>query len=251
MKRKFILLVLLMLTAVVLSGCCIRHDWQEATCQAPKTCTKCGKTQDSALPHVWQEATCETGRTCAVCGIVRGEPLGHKWDQASCETPRTCSVCGLAVGSRAHVWAETELQPEGCVESCISCEEKQVIQVTDWESLAAEWIQGQWKVAGMYDKSKEETFGFMEEAVALSSLTFDVAAGTAHYVMVDDDFTGEYRFVGLTGDEETGELWLEFEAVWGEIPYKVLLRTGDLEVTAPGRYISITMGPLVLYWVQS
>ena len=30
----------------MISGCCVSHDWQGATCTAPKTCAKCGEPKE-------------------------------------------------------------------------------------------------------------------------------------------------------------------------------------------------------------
>lgn len=38
-----------MLTA--LAGCGCQHQWEEATCTTPKTCTQCGETEGEALGH--------------------------------------------------------------------------------------------------------------------------------------------------------------------------------------------------------
>ena len=37
--------------------------------------------------HSWQDETCEAPRTCVKCGKTEGKPLGHSWKSASCETP--------------------------------------------------------------------------------------------------------------------------------------------------------------------
>ena len=38
----------------------IAHEWTDATCGTPKTCTKCDLTEGEALGHSWQEADCVT-----------------------------------------------------------------------------------------------------------------------------------------------------------------------------------------------
>ena len=53
----------------------LNHDWQAATCETPKTCTRCHVTQGKALGHIWgryivtvdatQEREGEEMRTCA------------------------------------------------------------------------------------------------------------------------------------------------------------------------------------------
>ena len=116
-KRIFIeLLTVFMLFG--LSGCCLKHEWAEATCDAPKTCIKCGETEGESLGHEWTEATCETPKNCARCGKTEGDALGHNWIEADCETPKTCSRCikteGEALG---HKWLENTpnyQQPKTC-----------------------------------------------------------------------------------------------------------------------------------------
>lgn len=106
MKKK-IILVFSLLMCVLLSGCCISHEWQAASCAAPKTCVKCQKTKGEVLSHTWVEATCEAAKTCQVCGTTEGEPLGHtpgEWEQISLnpitlerERVKHCTVCEALV----------------------------------------------------------------------------------------------------------------------------------------------------------
>jgi len=106
MKKK-IVLVLSLLMCVLLSGCCLSHEWQTASCTAPKTCVKCQKTEGEPLEHTWEDATCETSKTCKDCGITEGDPLGHtpgEWEQISLdpitlerERVKHCTVCEALV----------------------------------------------------------------------------------------------------------------------------------------------------------
>ncbi len=93
------------------------HDWRAATCVAPKTCFICGKTEGSAKPtHTWKAATCAAPKTCSVCGETEGLTANHSWKAATCTTPKTCSVCGTTEGLTAnHSWkAATCLTPKIC-----------------------------------------------------------------------------------------------------------------------------------------
>lgn len=73
-KKVFVLAALLSMT--MLTGCCIKHDWQEATCEAPKTCAKCGETEGEALGHVSSGvANYQDAEVCEVCGKVLTEAL--------------------------------------------------------------------------------------------------------------------------------------------------------------------------------
>ena len=51
------------------------HDWVDATCAAPKTCSKCGETEgDVSEEHTMSAATHQSPAVCTVCGLV-GETL--------------------------------------------------------------------------------------------------------------------------------------------------------------------------------
>lgn len=96
------------------------HAWKEATCDAPKTCTKCGLTEGKAADHKWEAATCTTPKTCSVCKETKGDAAGHKWEEATCTTPKTCSSCGKTKGDVAkHTWVEATCQAP---KTCSACE---------------------------------------------------------------------------------------------------------------------------------
>ena len=161
MNRRPVFVVLTLLMMLALSGCCLKHDMQPATCTEPAVCSKCGKTEGSPLGHteVTDEAvppTCtETGLTegshCSVCGEVLKaqetiDALGHTevTDEAvppTCtETGLTegihCSVCGEVLKAQetadalGHTEAADEAVPPTCTETgltegshCSVCEE--------------------------------------------------------------------------------------------------------------------------------
>ena len=107
------------------------HIWKEATCETPKTCTKCEETEGSALGHSWKEATCEAPKTCMVCGKTEGEVLGHSWKVATCEAPKTCTVCGKTEGEElGHSWKAADCtHPKTCT----------VCGKTEGEALGHQW----------------------------------------------------------------------------------------------------------------
>ena len=92
------------------------HTYKDATCTAPKTCTKCGATEGSAAGHNWNAATCTAAKTCTKCGATEGSAAGHNWSVATCTAPKTCSTCGATEGSAAgHNWsAATCTAPKTC-----------------------------------------------------------------------------------------------------------------------------------------
>ena len=133
-KKKRTIIILSTLAVIVLSGIIFYtsyHKWNEATCETPKTCSICKKTDGEPLGHKWVKATCETPKTCSVCKKTEGEPLGHKWEEATCKTPRTCSVCkkteGKPLGHEVSKWTtikESTCSKDGLKEgTCSRCKE--------------------------------------------------------------------------------------------------------------------------------
>lgn len=103
----------------MLSGCCMSHEWTEATCTTPKTCSKCGEIEGEILSHEWADATCSAPKTCNVCGETEGEALNHEWTDATCSAPKTCSVCGETEGEAlAHELSEANYQQPATCNVC-------------------------------------------------------------------------------------------------------------------------------------
>lgn len=80
-NKKWITVILGCALAALMSGCCLQHDWQEATCVTPKTCSKCGEIDGTVLDHTegtWEidgKANYVTSlvtlkKKCTVCGTV-------------------------------------------------------------------------------------------------------------------------------------------------------------------------------------
>lgn len=95
-KRVFVFL----LCCLLLSGCSHRHEWQEATCTAPKTCTACQETEGEPLGHDFTDADCTAPKTCRRCGMTEGEPLGHDFSEANYQDAPLCRRCGLREGEK-------------------------------------------------------------------------------------------------------------------------------------------------------
>ena len=131
MKKTILSICTMGIVSILLTGCCLSHEWQEATCTTLQICVKCEKTEGEALGHEWQEATCTEPKTCSVCGETEGEALGHEWKEATWTEAKTCSVCGETEGKAlGHKWQEAT-----CTEAktCSVCGE------TEGEALGHEW----------------------------------------------------------------------------------------------------------------
>lgn len=136
--RKILSILLAACMAMSLAGCCLNHDWKDATCTEPKTCSKCGETEGDPLGHEWKDATCTEPKTCSRCGATEGQAAGHKWKEANCTTPKTCTVCGKTEGKASH--GEGIWQKEG-TEYVLYCEKcEQPIKKTDKDPLAGNTV---------------------------------------------------------------------------------------------------------------
>lgn len=116
MSKKYIFGLLIILPILFLSGCCLSHEWSEATCTEPATCIECGQIKGRALGHLWSESTCAVPQTCVDCNETKGETLDHTWVEATCTTAKTCSVCGEVEGEPLEhsIIASTCTSPQSC-----------------------------------------------------------------------------------------------------------------------------------------
>jgi len=105
MKKNILILLCCLLCTVLLAGCACQHEWTDASCTAPKTCTKCDAVEGEALEHSWKNADCVTPKTCSSCGLTEGNAPGHTWAEATCTAPKTCTVCAVTEGEPLeHTW---------------------------------------------------------------------------------------------------------------------------------------------------
>ena len=81
------------LCVVGLSSCECSHEWNEATCLEPRTCSKCGAKEGSALGHDWKAATTEAPKTCSRCGLTEGEALIAVPDVLNIDEQTAKNVC--------------------------------------------------------------------------------------------------------------------------------------------------------------
>lgn len=64
------------------------HNWKDATCDAPKTCSSCGATEGFTLDHQWTRESCADPYTCSLCNATNGEGDKHSVYDG------VCSGCG-------------------------------------------------------------------------------------------------------------------------------------------------------------
>lgn len=171
-KKRWLMLVgvVAFLLIAVMMYRSLYHEWQEATCTTPRTCSICGKADGEPLGHSWTEATCTEPRTCSVCGSTEGEALGHDFpdtgwvvdSESTCTAAgsrhNTCSRCGETITEElplaAHSEGEWQIEKEATVDSsgkavagtrakyCTVCGKK--IKSEEY-SLSAEEIESNFK----------------------------------------------------------------------------------------------------------
>ena len=113
------------------------HNFKEATCTAPKTCTDCGATEGEALGHYYLPATCLSPSKCFRCGEEVGEVGSHDYIEATCTTPKTCRYCNEVVGTANGHNYERKTKKATCKEAgaiydeCSVCKDVQIIQTED------------------------------------------------------------------------------------------------------------------------
>lgn len=117
--KKVFLLVSALLCILLLTGCQCEHEWLDATCLAPKICSKCAVTEGEALGHSWEDATCTAPKHCIACDMTEGNVLEHTWDEASCSVPKTCTLCQDTQGEALpHTWDNPNYQDN---KICVVC----------------------------------------------------------------------------------------------------------------------------------
>lgn len=79
-----------LLLTLLLTGCGCDHEWVRATCQAPRTCSRCGETEGKIRSHEWANTACTAPEGCIHCGTMEGIELTHEW-RDDC---RICVHCG-------------------------------------------------------------------------------------------------------------------------------------------------------------
>lgn len=73
------------------------HQWIDATCTTPKTCSVCHETLGESLGHKY-DSDCDT--TCNVCLHERVTSVQHEFADATHESPATCKHCGETTGEK-------------------------------------------------------------------------------------------------------------------------------------------------------
>ncbi len=189
--KKLLALLLGTVIALSLTGCGHTHEWKDATCETPKTCTSCEETEGEALGHNWAEATCESPKTCTVCAATEGSPLEHSWEDATCAAPKTCTLCGETDGEALlHNAREMEIDDEHFTTACPNCGTTPTEKV-DWEKYAGQLAADTYTLKG-FIKGKSHGFTTSKDTLTIQE------DGTAELAQSDGTISGTWRFVGYS-----------------------------------------------------
>ena len=146
MKKALTLIAILCMATMLFAGCdslpfplpsvpaepsapACEHDWEDATCTTPKTCSLCQVTEGEALGHTGGTATCTDEAVCTRCEKPYGEKAEHTWTDvekkdATCTedgyTAYKACTCGAIEGKTvipaAHTWTDVEQKDATCTE---------------------------------------------------------------------------------------------------------------------------------------
>lgn len=113
---KAIAVIFIMIFLFTFSACGCEHQWENATCLTPKTCSLCGETEGELAEHIYSKATCTTPKICEICKKSEGEPIGHNFTDATCTSPKKCTTCSFTEGEAlGHIWKPaTYEKPSTC-----------------------------------------------------------------------------------------------------------------------------------------
>lgn len=170
MKKVLSLIAILCMAVLFVVGCDLipkpnkpcEHNWTEATCTEPKTCSECGETDGEAKGHTEETiagkaATCTEagvtdGKKCTVCGETTVEQtaipaLGHT-EETIAGKAATCTEAGKTDGKKCTVCGVTTVEqnvidalghkPEaddGDVTTAVTCERCDYVFVEAKEAI--------------------------------------------------------------------------------------------------------------------
>lgn len=171
--KKWFLLMLGLMCIFLFTGCKCEHEWVEANCTTPRTCSLCEETEGAPLGHTWAAATCLNPKTCETCKETQGEALGHTWKAATCEAPETCSLCHETRGKALeHDWIEATTEAPKTCTLCHKSEGERIITDSRFTTTATKAIQGKWQSQVVVTGEMLGLGGYLGEMECVSTVEF-------------------------------------------------------------------------------
>lgn len=164
MKRKIFIPALILAMVLLLAGCGCEHEWAEANCETPKTCTLCQETEGAPLGHTWAAATCSAPKTCETCAATEGEALGHTWVDATCLVPKQCSTCHETEGEAlGHSWLDATTDAPKTCENCATTEGSKLDVDPRFTTESTKHLYGKWSCEVTIPGEILGTTGYIDE----------------------------------------------------------------------------------------
>lgn len=230
MRKKIAILLSVITISSFLTGCCISHEWQDATCSGPKKCVKCEETEGEALPHTWVEATCSKAKHCEVCQTEEGEALPHTWIEATYQTAKTCEVCNTVEGEPLtpdfvthNMKADCELDTEYDFVTCSQNGEVTLpakVIFTDYQTFESDETH---EAKEGYEWKKITIQVRFSDEVVKDGWSFDVQSPDYYKIQPEDAEEEVVNDVGV-GDEYTVN--------WNGVDYAECVSEIDFEYTS-------------------
>lgn len=223
-------IILIVLSCIIYNATKCKHEWIEADCTTPKTCSICEKTKGKPLGHEWKEATCENPKTCTRCGETEGSSLGHDFKDATCTEARKCSRCGETdgepLGHDVEDWKI--IKDSTCSEvgkkegTCVRCGEKVTGNVKKKAHQTGKWqIEKEatlerdgkrYKICSVCKQKVNEESYSLSKAERLSA--YKTKCGTYSYKEIarnPDKYEGKYmKFTGKVVQVQEAESFLYY-----------------------------------------
>ena len=164
MKKRIEILLLCMALLLLLSSCGCEHQWTEASCVNPKTCTLCQETEGAPLGHSWAAATCDLPKTCENCGANEGEAKGHTWVEATCTVAKNCSLCHQIEGEPLeHDWEDATTETPKTCRNCQKTEGTKISTDPRFTTAASKHLFGKWHSEMVMPGEMMGTTGYLDE----------------------------------------------------------------------------------------
>ena len=168
----------------------LNHDWEDATCTAPKTCKRagCGATEGEALGHTegteWKFDENNHWHICTVegCGVIIGSSKAAHTPgpAATATTPQTCTECGYVIAEALGYTLEMPVMVG--------------VKLTGDEKPGKETFKFE-----IYDLGVEDAeFEILNDTVVAENLTFDENGVAFIEGMLKIKVTGSAQLFNLT-----------------------------------------------------
>ena len=129
-SKKITVIFISFLLALALSGCSCKHDWQDGTCQSPRICVLCGKTEGKVRAHKYVNTACHEPQGCVYCGTLEGIEYSHQW-RDNCKICIYCGYDGRPADERFPDLLSAGLEERWALEAQLPAEPS----AEDWEAI--------------------------------------------------------------------------------------------------------------------